>query len=140
MQTIQLVDQVWKDSENGGTCWLKLVPSMAISQMQDPHRNLTRACRSGQRNLPRHKNNHLSRPYLGGAVGTTPFVQQFIRKKVKEWTDEIQILSEFATTQPHAAYAAFAHGLSSSWNYLLRVTDWEGVSTSELSQPLETAI
>ena len=33
-------------------------------------------------------------------------------------------LSKFAQTQPHAAYAAFTHGLSSKWNYLLRVTDW----------------
>ena len=43
-------------------------------------------------------------------------------------------------TQPHAAYAAYTHGLSSRWNYLLRVTDWEALSSSDLLQPLETAI
>ncbi len=53
---------------------------------------------------------------------------------------EDQKLSKFARTQPHAAYAAYIHGLSSRWNYLLRVTDWETLSSSELLQSLETAI
>ena len=65
------------------------------------------------------------RCYLGGAMGTTPFMLQFIERKVEEWTEEVNVLSEFAITQPHAAYAAFTHGLSSRWNYLLRVTNWE---------------
>ena len=80
------------------------------------------------------------RRYLGGALGSTSFLQQFISKRVQEWVEEVKILSEFAITQPHAAYAAFTHGLSSKWNYLLRVTDWEEHSTSELLQPLESVI
>ena len=80
------------------------------------------------------------RRYLGGALGSTSFLQQFIRKRIEEWVEEIKILSDFAKTQPHAAYAAFTHGLSSRWNYLFRVTDWEEQSFSELLQPLESAI
>ena len=78
--------------------------------------------------------------YLGGAMGTTSFLQQYVERKVNGWVKEIEKLSNFARTQPHAAYAAYTHGLSSRWNYLLRVTDWEALSSSDLLQPLETAI
>ena len=61
---------------------------------------------------------------LGGAIGTTSFLRQYVERKVKSWVNEV---SKFAEIQPHAAYAAFTHGLSSKWNYLLRVFDWEAV-------------
>ena len=83
------------------------------------------------------------RCYLGELWAcTTPFMLQFIERKVEEWTEEVKVLSEFTITQPHAAYAAFTHGLSSRWNYLLRVTNWEAHSmiTTELLDPLETVI
>ena len=32
----------------------------------------------------------------------------------------MSLLAAIATTQPHAAYAAFTHGLSSKWSYLSR--------------------
>ena len=82
----------------------------------------------------------VGRRYLGGALGSTSFLQIFIRKKIQEWVEEIKTLSEFAVTQPHAAYAAFVHGLSSRWNYLLQVTDWTEHSASELLQLLESTI
>ena len=78
--------------------------------------------------------------YLGSAIGTAPFLTDFVKKKVEEWTEEMKTLSEYARTQPHAAYAAFTHGLSSKWNYLLRVMDVEALSASELLLPLESAI
>ena len=78
--------------------------------------------------------------YLGGAMGTASFVQQFVQRKVEGWVKEVEKLSRFAATQPHAAYAAFTHGLMSRWNYLLRVIDWETLSSAELLQPLESAI
>ena len=78
--------------------------------------------------------------YLGGAMGTTTFVQQFVQRKVERWVKEVERLSEFAAIQPHAAYAAFTHGLMSRWNYLLRVIDWEALSSTELLQPLKSAI
>ena len=72
-------------------------------------------------------------------MGTTHFLHQYVARKVLEWT-EIKILSKFSTTQPHAVYTAFTHGLSSRLNYLIRVTDWEALSASEVLQPLESAI
>ena len=53
---------------------------------------------------------------------------------------EIEKLSKFAETQPHAAYAALSHGLISRWNYFLQVVNWEMLSPAELLQPLESAI
>ena len=63
-----------------------------------------------------------------------------MRRKVEGWVKEVERLSSFAMTQPHAAYAAFTHGLVSRWNYLLRVVDWETLSSIDLLQPLESAI
>ena len=54
--------------------------------------------------------------------------------------NEVEKLSKFAQTQPHAAYAAFTHGLSSKWNYLLRVTDWEKNHLDGILESLEKAI
>ena len=68
------------------------------------------------------------------------FVQTFVRRKVEGWVREVEKLSKFAETQPHSAYAAFTHGLMSKWNYLLRVVDWDTLSSAELLQPLESAI
>ena len=45
-------------------------------------------------------------------------------------------LAEIASTQPHAAYSAFVHGLSSRWTYLSRTIP----GISDLLQPLENAI
>ena len=78
--------------------------------------------------------------YLGGAMGTPSFVQTFVQRKVEGWVKEVLKLSKFAETQPHSAYAAFTHGLMSKWNYLLRVVDWDTISSVELLQPLESAI
>ena len=45
----------------------------------------------------------------------------YVSCKVKEWVDDIMHLAAVASFQPHAAYAAFTHGLSSRWNYLSRI-------------------
>ena len=63
-----------------------------------------------------------------------------MESKIKGWVDEIKTFSNIAKSQPHAAYAAFTHGLYSKWNYALWVIDLEGHSLSDLLQPLETAI
>ena len=42
-------------------------------------------------------------------------------EKIAQWVGEVSLLSAIAITQPHAAYAAFTHGLSSKWSYLSRI-------------------
>ena len=80
------------------------------------------------------------RCYLGGAIGTTSFRNQLIDQKVRKWVEEIKTLSEIAKTEPHAAFAAFTHGLSSRWNYFLWVTDLKSLSATGQLQPFENAI
>jgi len=40
------------------------------------------------------------------------FVRQYVKRKVEYWVNEVEKLSKIAETQPHAAYAAFTHGLA----------------------------
>ena len=58
--------------------------------------------------------------HLGAALGSRTFTEEYVTNKVQGWTQEITRLAEIATTQPHAAYAAFTHGLSSRWSYISR--------------------
>lgn len=43
-------------------------------------------------------------------------------EKISELGKELDLLSAIAKTQPHAAYAAYTHGLTSKWSYLSRTT------------------
>ena len=52
------------------------------------------------------------------------------------WTQEVLQLAEITTSQPHATYSAFVHGLSSRWTYLSRTIP----GVSDLFQPLEDTI
>ena len=73
---------------------------------------------------------------MGAALGTRSFTEMYVTTKVKEWTEEICKLSSFALTQPHAAYAAFVHGLIGKWAYLARSVPY----ISNLFLPLEHVI
>ena len=48
--------------------------------------------------------------HLRAAVGSSDFRKVYATEKVNNWCEEIIKLSEFAKTQPHAAYSAFCHG------------------------------
>ena len=45
-----------------------------------------------------------------------------LRKKINEWCAEIEKLTEYAKTQPQAAYAAFCHGEIHKYTYLFMRT------------------
>ena len=76
------------------------------------------------------------RPYLGGAIGCTGYVNSFFQQKVAGWVEEITKLAQISTSQPHAAFTAFIHGVSSKWTYLSRVVP----GIADLLQPVEDAI
>ena len=42
----------------------------------------------------------------------------YMMDKVNEWVEELNILVDIAHSQPHAAYAAFTHGLTGKWIYV----------------------
>ena len=51
--------------------------------------------------------------HLGAALGSPSFVASFVTQKVSLWTRELTVLSDISVTHPHAAYAAFVHGVVS---------------------------
>ena len=73
------------------------------------------------------------RPYLGAAVGSTEYVEKFVKSKVSSWLSSVCNLTAIARTQPHAAYSALTHGLSSKWTYLCRTVP----NISNLLKPLD---
>ena len=74
--------------------------------------------------------------HLGAALGAKSFTEEYVSSKVTKWTKEIIQLSMIASTQPHAAYAAFTHGLSNHWLHTSRTIP----DIQHLLLPLETAI
>ena len=74
--------------------------------------------------------------HLGAAIGSTSFIRSYVTEKVKNWVDEVHLLSEIASSQPHAAYCALTHSLLSKWTYLQRTIP----GISHLFLPLENAI
>ena len=59
-----------------------------------------------------------------------------MNNEVLEWTKDIMNLARAAATQPHAAYAAYVHGLSNRWVCLMRTVP----DIDDLLQPLESTI
>ncbi len=76
------------------------------------------------------------RPYLGSPIGSPSYVETFVKSKVSTWSSLVTNLADIATTQPHAAYAALNHGLSSKWTYMCRTTP----ITSHLMKPLDESL
>ena len=74
--------------------------------------------------------------HLGAAIGTDDFVEDYVKGKVQSWVREVEQLAQFAQSHPHAAFAAFTHGLVGRWVYLCRVLPMP----EHLLQPLEHAI
>ena len=71
--------------------------------------------------------------YLGAAIGIESFVKNYAADKVQAFLEEIDKLTTIAATQPHAAYSALTHGLSSKWTYLSRTIP----DISSILQPIE---
>ena len=56
--------------------------------------------------------------HLGAAVGSRDFTTEYVSCKVEEWCKELMSLARIAKSQPHAAFAAFTHGMASKWTYV----------------------
>ena len=59
--------------------------------------------------------------------------KSYVKLKVENWVLAVKKLAVIATTQPHAAFAAFSHCLQGQWTFLSRAMP----GTSDLFQPLE---
>ncbi|KAG0724831.1 hypothetical protein GWK47_039790 [Chionoecetes opilio] len=74
--------------------------------------------------------------HLGAVIGTEEFKAKYVGEKVSEWVKEVDVLSDMAKTEPHAAYSAFTHGLQHRWSFVKRTIP--GISL--LLRPLEESI
>lgn len=75
--------------------------------------------------------------YLGSAIGTETFRKTFLQQKIIEWTNEIADLARIARSQPHAAYAAFTHGIVGRWTYALRTNRDDGTLLCSLESAIQ---
>ena len=73
---------------------------------------------------------------MGVALGANSSTKAYVSSKVEGWIAEIMRLSAIASTQSHAAYAAFTHGFSGHWTYISRTIP----DIQDLHLPLENAI
>ena len=62
---------------------------------------------------------------LGAALGSEELVKKFTEEKVADWVRQIELIAEIAKTQPHAAFAAFTHGLQHKWTFFQRTMELE---------------
>ena len=74
--------------------------------------------------------------YLCDTLGSRSFTELYVTSKVTNWIKKVEKLATIASSQPHAAYPAFTHGLMGKWTYLARTVP----GTSDLFKPLEETI
>ena len=79
------------------------------------------------------------RPYLGSALGCHSYTSEFVTGKVEQWTKELKSLAKIAASQPHAAYAAYTHGMVSKWSYISRTIPkhWPSLTDPRGYHPLQ---
>ena len=65
-------------------------------------------------------NHSWRKTHLGAINGNTEYCEQYVKDLVKDWDNQLTILSTIAETQLEAAYLAFATGFKSKLNYFLR--------------------
>lgn len=73
---------------------------------------------------------------LGALIGCAESVSSFLDERVTKWKQEVETLAEIATTQPHAAHAAFTHALKGRWAFCQRTMQ----TSKDHMEPLEKAI
>ena len=56
--------------------------------------------------------------HLGASIGTDTFKDDYMREKVEKWCKKINILSEIAKSQPHAAFSAYTFTVSSTSSHI----------------------
>ena len=74
--------------------------------------------------------------HLGAVIGSKECREEYVANKVETWVEEIQVLANIASTQPHAAYSAFVHGVAGRWLFVSRTIP----DIQSLLQTLEDAI
>ena len=58
--------------------------------------------------------------HLGAAIGDIEYKNDYLREKVTELLNQIIIMSQIATTEPQAVYAAFTYAFKHKLSYIMR--------------------
>ena len=53
-----------------------------------------------------------SKRHLGAVIGSTEYHDEYVKSSVKDWDNQLTILSTIAETQPQAVYLAFVSGFN----------------------------
>ena len=76
--------------------------------------------------------------HLGAVIGTQSYKNKYCNKMVNQWINELEVLCEFATIEPHAAYTAFTKGYYSKFIYFMRTIDGFGTYMQPIEELLST--
>ena len=74
--------------------------------------------------------------HLGAVVGSNENKEVSAIAKVSEWIKQLEILTKFECTEPHAAFSGFIHGLIYRCTYFVRTVP----GISDLLKPLDDDI
>ena len=74
--------------------------------------------------------------HLGAALGTQNFKTAYCKDKIEIWAKELNVLSGFAVSQPHAAFSAFSKGFKSKFTYFFRTIPEIG----DMLEPIECVL
>ena len=72
----------------------------------------------------------------GAVVSSNENKEKFVIAKVSEWVKQLEVLTNFACPEPHAAVSGFIHGLRHRYAYFMRTIP----RVSLLLKPLDDAI
>ena len=74
--------------------------------------------------------------HFNAVIGSAEYRDEYVKDLIKDWDNQLTILSIIAETQPKAACSAFASGFKSKLNYFLRTN----TNIRHLLLPLEKTI
>ena len=78
----------------------------------------------------------VGKKHLGACLGSPAFKTEYVSEKVSVWLKQLERLTDFAQTDPHAAYAAYTFGFMQRWKYVQRTIP----GISDLFQPIERCL
>ena len=81
-------------------------------------------------------NHSWRKTHLGAIIGSTEYRDHYVKDLVKDWDNQLTILSNIAETQLQAVFLAFATGFKSKLKYFLRTIP----NMRHLLLPLERTI
>ena len=59
--------------------------------------------------------------FLGGFLGRSIEIQDYVLQKVRHWCAQIRVLAAVSVSQPQASFIALTRSLQSEWMFLMRV-------------------